>query len=108
VHWKGLRWRNTSAAASTVADLERERQDVEGLHARSKESIYVAYLQKTNPKEWARQFDAWVNSHDPNAPVLSDEAGEPLRTLQPLHPQRVVRSAIKALTAQGRELHDCC
>ncbi len=34
----------------------------------------IAHLQKTNPKEWARQFDAWVNSHDPNTPVLSDEA----------------------------------
>jgi predicted nucleic acid-binding protein len=29
-----------------------------------------------------------------------------LRTLQPLHPQReIVRSAIKALTEQGKELH---
>ena len=34
----------------------------------------IAHLQKTNPKEWALQFDAWVNSHDPNTPVLSDEA----------------------------------
>ncbi len=34
----------------------------------------IAHLQKTNPKEWARQFDAWVNSHDPHTPVLSDEA----------------------------------
>jgi len=34
----------------------------------------IAHLQKTNPKEWARQFDAWVDSHDPSTPVLSDEA----------------------------------
>jgi hypothetical protein len=34
----------------------------------------IARLQRTNPREWGRQFDAWVNSHDPNAPVLSDEA----------------------------------
>jgi hypothetical protein len=34
----------------------------------------IAHLQKTNPQEWARHFDAWVNSHDPNTPVLSDEA----------------------------------
>jgi hypothetical protein len=34
----------------------------------------VAHLQKTNPQEWARYFDAWVNSHDPNTPALSDEA----------------------------------
>ena len=36
--------------------------------------VSIAHLQKTNPQEWARQFDAWVNSHDPNTPVLSDEA----------------------------------
>lgn len=35
--------------------------------------VSIAHLQKTNPQEWARQFDAWVNSHDPNIPVLSDE-----------------------------------
>jgi hypothetical protein len=34
----------------------------------------IAQLQKTNPEEWARRFDVWVNSHDPNTPVLSDEA----------------------------------
>ena len=34
----------------------------------------IAHLQRTNPQEWARQFDEWVNSHDPNTPVLSDEA----------------------------------
>ena len=36
--------------------------------------VSIARLQKTDPREWARQFDAWVNSHDPNTPVLSDEA----------------------------------
>ena len=36
--------------------------------------VSIAHLQKTDPQEWARQFDAWVNSHDPNTPVLSDEA----------------------------------
>ena len=34
----------------------------------------IAHLQKTNPEEWARQFRAWADSHDPNTPVLSDEA----------------------------------
>ena len=34
----------------------------------------IAHLQKTDPQEWARYFDAWVDSHDPNTPVLSDEA----------------------------------
>ena len=34
----------------------------------------IAHLQKTNPAEWARNFDAWVDSHRQNIPVLSDEA----------------------------------
>jgi hypothetical protein len=34
----------------------------------------IAHLQKTDPAEWARHFDAWVNSHDPKTPVLSEEA----------------------------------
>jgi hypothetical protein len=36
--------------------------------------VSIAHLQKTNPQEWARHFDAWVNSHSPDTPVLSDEA----------------------------------
>jgi len=36
--------------------------------------VSVALLQKTNPREWARHFDAWVDSHNPDTPVLSDEA----------------------------------
>jgi hypothetical protein len=38
------------------------------------EPVSIAHLQKANPKEWARHFDAWVDSHNPNTPVLSDEA----------------------------------
>jgi hypothetical protein len=34
----------------------------------------IAHLQRTDPKEWARQFRAWADSHDPSAPVLSEEA----------------------------------
>lgn len=37
-------------------------------------STSIAHLQKTNPKEWARQFRSWADSHDPNTPVLSEEA----------------------------------
>jgi len=36
--------------------------------------VSIVHLQKTNPEEWARQFRAWADSHDPNTPVLSDEA----------------------------------
>ena len=34
----------------------------------------IAHLQKTNPKEWARQFHEWAESHDRTTPLLSDEA----------------------------------
>lgn len=34
----------------------------------------IAHLQRTDPAEWARQFRAWADSHDPSTPVLSDEA----------------------------------
>lgn len=36
--------------------------------------VSVAQLQNTNPQEWARHFDAWVDSHRSTIPVLSDEA----------------------------------
>lgn len=34
----------------------------------------IFHLQKTNPAEWGRQFRAWADSHNPDIPVLSDEA----------------------------------
>jgi hypothetical protein len=34
----------------------------------------IAHLQRANPKEWARQFRSWAEGHDPDTPVLSDEA----------------------------------
>jgi hypothetical protein len=37
-------------------------------------AVSVAYLQNTNPKEWAREFRAWAENHNPDTPVLSDEA----------------------------------
>jgi hypothetical protein len=40
----------------------------------SVQPVSIAHLQKTNPEEWARQFDAWVDSHNPDTPALSDEA----------------------------------
>jgi hypothetical protein len=36
--------------------------------------VSAAHMQRSNPAEWARRFDAWVDSHDRNTPVLSDEA----------------------------------
>ncbi|MGD0776329.1 MAG: hypothetical protein ABSC05_26220 [Candidatus Solibacter sp.] len=40
----------------------------------SVQPVSIAHLQKTNPEEWARQFRACVDSHNPNTPVLSGEA----------------------------------
>lgn len=33
----------------------------------------IANLQETDPKEWARQFRAWADSHSSEVPVLADE-----------------------------------
>jgi hypothetical protein len=45
----------------------------------------IAHLQKADPKEWARHFDAWLNSHDPNTPVLSDDA----MSRESIYPDRI-------------------
>jgi hypothetical protein len=37
-------------------------------------STSIAHLQKTDPKEWARQFHEWAEGHDRTTPLLSDEA----------------------------------
>ena len=34
----------------------------------------IAHLQRTDPKEWARQFRTWARSHRTDTPLLSDEA----------------------------------
>jgi hypothetical protein len=40
----------------------------------SVQPVSIVHLQRSNPQEWARQFRAWADSHDPKIPVLSDEA----------------------------------
>lgn len=61
----------TAKAAAQGLTLEAWFQKVA---AQEVPSASIAHLQKTDSQEWARQFDAWVDSHDPNLPVLSDEA----------------------------------
>ena len=34
----------------------------------------TVHLQNSDPDEWVRQFRLWLDSHDPNTPVLSDWA----------------------------------
>jgi hypothetical protein len=62
--------------------VERWLEQIAEQHVRP---VSIAHLQKTNPKEWARQFDAWVNSRDPNTPVLSDEA----MSRESIYPDRI-------------------
>ncbi|MGA3043447.1 MAG: hypothetical protein ABSF54_21945 [Bryobacteraceae bacterium] len=44
------------------------------LAEQSVQPVSIAHLQRTDPQEWARQFRAWADGHDPKIPVLSDEA----------------------------------
>ena len=60
-------------AAAHGLTVERWVEQIAEQHVQTQPAS-IAHLQKTNPQEWARQFDEWVNSHDPNAQVLSDEA----------------------------------
>lgn len=62
--------------------VERWLEQIADQHARP---VSIAHLQITNPKEWARQFDAWVDSHDPTTPVLSDEA----MSRESIYPERI-------------------
>jgi hypothetical protein len=45
----------------------------------------ISHLQKTNAREWLRQFRAWAESHDRTTPLLADEA---IRR-ESLYPDRV-------------------
>lgn len=67
-----------------VRDVQRHRATLAGRLSIEEWLLYIAeqhvpsgsiaHLQKTDPAEWSRQFRAWADSHDPNTPVLSDEA----------------------------------
>lgn len=47
---------------------------LEKLAGQQAQPASVAHLQEANPQEWARRFRAWAETHDPNTPVLPDEA----------------------------------
>src|SRR5260221_10282095 len=51
--------------------VERWLQQLAEQHIQPKS---IAHLQRTTPKEWARQFHAWAESHDRTTPLFSDEA----------------------------------
>lgn len=58
-------------AAARGLTVEQWMLEVADQHV---QPMSIAHLQKTNPQEWARQFRAWADSHDPKITVLSDEA----------------------------------
>ncbi len=60
-------------AAARGLTIERWVEEIAGQHAQA-QPISIAHLQKADPKEWARQFHAWAESHDRTSPLLSDEA----------------------------------
>jgi multidrug resistance efflux pump len=53
--------------------VERWVEKIAEQHAQPQPAS-IAHLQKTNPKEWARQFHEWAESHDRTTPLLSDAA----------------------------------
>ena len=53
--------------------VERWLEQIAEQHA-ALQPASIAHLQKTNPKEWARQFHEWAESHDRTTSVLSEEA----------------------------------
>jgi hypothetical protein len=53
--------------------VERWVEQIAEQHAQAQPTS-IAHLQKTNPKEWARQFHAWAENHDRTTPLLSDDA----------------------------------
>jgi hypothetical protein len=60
-------------AAAHGVTVERWVEQIAEQHAIA-HPVSIADLQKTNPKEWARQFHEWAESHDRTSPPLSDEA----------------------------------
>jgi hypothetical protein len=53
--------------------VEQWVEQIAGQHAAAPPAS-IAHLQKTDPKEWARQFHEWAEGHDRTTPLLSDDA----------------------------------
>ena len=60
-------------AAAHGLTVERWVEKIAEQHAEAQPAS-IAHLQKSNPKEWARRFHEWAESHDRTTPLLSDEA----------------------------------
>jgi hypothetical protein len=66
---KAAAFRTQAAAAGLTLEKWLEQLGEQHVQADS-----IAPLQKTNPREWARCFHEWAESHDRTTPLLSDEA----------------------------------
>ena len=64
-------------AAALKAQAEAQGLTVERWFQRIAENHVppqsIAHLQTANPKEWARRFHEWAESHDRTTPLLTDE-----------------------------------
>ena len=60
-------------AAAHGLTVERWVEEIAEQYVRT-QLVSIAHLQKTNAKEWARQFHAWAESHDRTTPLLADDA----------------------------------
>lgn len=60
-------------AAARGLTVKRWVEQIAEQHA-GVQPLSIAQLQKSDPKEWARQFHEWAESHDRTTPLLSDES----------------------------------
>jgi hypothetical protein len=63
-----------AAAAGLTLEAWLKKLAASEANGQKSEPPSIAHLQRSNPREWARQFRAWADSHDPALPVLSDAA----------------------------------
>ena len=71
-------------AAAHGLTVERWVEQIAEQHAEAQPAS-IAHLQKTDPKEWARRFHEWAESHDRTTPLLSDEAAR----RESIYPDRI-------------------
>jgi hypothetical protein len=68
--------RGTLKDAKTI-ELDEPISQVQGpveVTLRPIEAKDAPLFETLSPEEWKKMFHAWLDSHDPNLPVLSDEA----------------------------------
>jgi hypothetical protein len=69
-----IEFSDEKAAALTAQAQARGLAVERWLEKVSTTQLYCSSPEEDQSKEWVRQFDAWMDSHDPNTPVLSEES----------------------------------